>query len=135
MFGYKKLEERIKRLEAIEANTMENTNDHCWVYLLPKTREERIRELEETCKNLQGKLAAAVVENYFKDCPCCNEGEWVNSAAAVSFRKVGAYGVHTHYCTKEAYELHKPRINEWEKEVKEAKKYLKEAKEYQEDDY
>ena len=70
------------------------------------------------------------VDNYFKDCPCCNGDDTILKTESKSFKKpcrkfVGGMFdrkiiYHTvEYTDKDSYKNHLPKIKEWEKEVKE----------------
>ena len=53
--------------------------------------------------------------NYFYDCPCCSGEKYIRKDSAIHFLEMNSHC----YTTKESYNLHKTKIMEWEKEVKE----------------
>ncbi len=70
-------------------------------------------ELGKVKERIDGVFFDVFTPNYFKDCPCCEGGEFVAKETAVEF--VDRYGC-TVCTTNEQYEIHKDKIKEWEEE-------------------
>jgi len=64
-----------------------------------------------------------VVDNYFQDCPCCENQKYLITIKAKSFKKWNNYYdcVDTYYTTEKSYQIHKSQIEEWAKEVNKLK--------------
>ena len=74
--------------------------------------QEHIKDIWRRLKYLESNF----VENYFYDCPCCDGNRLIIKDIAVSFRRRDHSGIL--YTTKESYEVHKVKIEEWEKGFK-----------------
>ncbi len=65
------------------------------------------------------RFSKSLKENYFKNCPCCeNDEEYMIQSDSVEFKILTSrMYVNTRHTTKRGYEAHKPQIEKWEKEV------------------
>lgn len=93
---------------------------------LRMTVRAKIESLEKKVNELTNLL---LVDNYFKDCPCCSgddkllkldaESFEIKECRLVDIRLPSQTWIVTHYTTEESYKTHLPKIKEWGKEVKE----------------
>lgn len=95
-------------------------------------------DMKDRIRKLEKKIDRLYVDNYFSDCPCCEGKDEILKSEAKKFEKiieVPKYNLSAtilgemetekklveHYTTEEQYEVHKGRIEEWEKDVKKYK--------------